>query len=205
MFLGNFYWRIAGRIAHHFEWLYLITGNVHRSAPAERKRVWLSGHVARHTTSERALFGKPPQQVLHVSHLLSTFLEVVKSAVTMGALESCCSEKVALDGQIPPTNSETQWITQSSRWSNEATAIMVSVSGTFREIRPSVQYSEVIMSAIAFQTAGVSIVYSNVDQRKHQSSASLAFVRGIHRWPVNSLHKGAVTWKMFPFDDVIMK
>ena len=28
--------------------------------------------------------------------------------------------------------------------------------------------------------------YSGADQRKHQSSASLAFVRGIHRWPVNS-------------------
>ena len=31
--------------------------------------------------------------------------------------------------------------------------------------------------------------------RKHQSSASLAFVRGIHRWPVNSPHKGPVTRK----------
>ena len=39
---------------------------------------------------------------------------------------------------------------------------------------------------------------------EHQSSASLAFVRGIHRWPVNSPHKGPVTRKMFPFDDVIM-
>ena len=46
-----------------------------------------------------------------------------------------------------------------------------------------------------------------VDQRKHQSSASLAFVRGIHRWTVDSPHKGQVTpvtRKMFPFDDVIM-
>ena len=42
------------------------------------------------------------------------------------------------------------------------------------------------------------------DQRKHQSSASLAFVRGIHRRPVNSPHKWPVTRKMFPFDDVIM-
>ena len=39
---------------------------------------------------------------------------------------------------------------------------------------------------------------------KHQSSASLAFVRGIHRWPMNSPHKGSVMWKMFLFDDVIM-
>ena len=45
-----------------------------------------------------------------------------------------------------------------------------------------------------------STVYSGADQRKHQSSTSLAFVR----WPVNSTHKGPVTRKMFPFDDVIM-
>ena len=49
-----------------------------------------------------------------------------------------------------------------------------------------------------------SIVGSGTDQRKHQSSASLAFVRGIHRWPVNSPHKRPVMQKMFPFDDVIM-
>ena len=49
-----------------------------------------------------------------------------------------------------------------------------------------------------------SIVYSNADQRKHQSSASLAFVRGIHRGPVNSPHKWPVTRKMFPFDYVII-
>ena len=40
--------------------------------------------------------------------------------------------------------------------------------------------------------------------RKTPISASLAFVRGIHRWPVNSPHKGTVTRKMFPLDDVIM-
>ena len=54
----------------------------------------------------------------------------------------------------------------------------------------------------------VSIVYSNVcsgaDQRKHQRSASLAFVRGIHRWPVNFPRKGPVTRKMFPFNGVSM-
>ena len=64
------------------------------------------------------------------------------------------------------------------------------------------------MNAMASQitslTSVYSIVYSGADQRKHQSSASLAFVWGIHRWPVNSTHKGPVTRKMFPFDDVIM-
>ena len=43
------------------------------------------------------------------------------------------------------------------------------------------------------------------DQSKHQSSASLAFMRGIHRWPVNSPQKGTIMRKMFPFDDVIMQ
>ena len=47
-------------------------------------------------------------------------------------------------------------------------------------------------------------LFSGADQRKHQSSASLTFVRGIHRWSVNSPHKGPVTRKMFPFDDVII-
>ena len=45
---------------------------------------------------------------------------------------------------------------------------------------------------------------SGADQRKYQSSLSLAFVRGIHRWPVNSPHKGPVMQKMFPFDDLFM-
>ena len=69
-------------------------------------------------------------------------------------------------------------------------------------------YNEVIMGAIASQITSLtivySIVYSDADQRKHQSSASLAFVWGIHRGPVNSPHKWPVTRKMFPFDDVIM-
>ena len=65
------------------------------------------------------------------------------------------------------------------------------------------------MSAMTSQITSLTIVYSNVysgaDQREHQSSASLAFVRGIHWWPVNSPQKGPVTRKMFPFDDIIMK
>ena len=60
-------------------------------------------------------------------------------------------------------------------------------------------------SQITSLTIVYSIVYSDADQRKHQSSASLAFVCGIHPGPVNSPHKWQVTRKMFPFDDVIMK
>ena len=70
-------------------------------------------------------------------------------------------------------------------------------------------YCDVIMSGVVSPIISVTIVFitvcSGADQTKHQSSVSLAFVRGIHRWPVYSPHKGPVTRKMFPFDDVIMR
>ena len=72
----------------------------------------------------------------------------------------------------------------------------------------SIHYGDAIMGAMAPRITSLTIVYSTVysdaDQIKHHSSASLAFVRRIHRWPVNSPRKGPVTRKMFPFDDVIM-
>ena len=75
-------------------------------------------------------------------------------------------------------------------------------------ITSSKHYNDVIMSTMASQIARLAIVYSTVysgrRSEKHQNSASLAFVRGIHRWPVNFPHKGPVTRKMFPFNDVIM-
>ena len=69
-------------------------------------------------------------------------------------------------------------------------------------------HSDVIMGTTASQFTSLTIVYSAVYsgtvQSKHQSSASLAFVWGIHRWLVNSPHKWPVTLKMFSFDDLIM-
>ena len=64
-----------------------------------------------------------------------------------------------------------------------------------------IHYSDVIMGAMASQINSLTIVcstvYSGADQRKHQSSESLAFVRGIYRWPVNSPHKWPGTRKCF--------
>ena len=61
---------------------------------------------------------------------------------------------------------------------------------------------DAVMSAMASQITGASIVYITVcwgaEQRKYRNSAPLAFVRGIHRWPVNSPHKGSLTRKIFP-------
>ena len=74
-------------------------------------------------------------------------------------------------------------------------------SSQFRKMIAT-HYSDVIMGSIASQITGLKFVYSGVysdaDQRKHQSTASLAFVRGIHRRPVNSPLKGPVTRKVSP-------
>ena len=64
-----------------------------------------------------------------------------------------------------------------------------------------VHYRDVIMGVTASQITSLTIVfstvYSDADQRKHQSSASLAFVRGIHRRPVNSPTNGQLGGKCF--------
>ena len=60
------------------------------------------------------------------------------------------------------------------------------------------------MGAIAFHD----YLLNHLSRRRSKKTSkldSLAFVRGIHRWPVNSPHKRPVTRKMFPFDDVIVK
>ena len=67
------------------------------------------------------------------------------------------------------------------KWSNQSIIMHIP--------RAIYHFSDVIMCAMASQITSLTIVYSTVysgaDQRKHQSSALLAFVRGIHRWPVN--------------------
>ena len=73
---------------------------------------------------------------------------------------------------------------------------MVAVTSIENVSIPNLHYDDVIMGAIAFQITSFTTVYSGADESKHQSSASLAFVWGIHRGPVNSLHKWPVTRKM---------
>ena len=63
-------------------------------------------------------------------------------------------------------------------------------------------YNDVIMTTMASQITSLTVVYA--DQRKHQSSVLLALCAGTSPGPVNSPHKGPVTRKMFPFDDVSM-
>ena len=92
--------------------------------------------------------------------------------------------------------------------SGNSRAVSSNIPPVVRILHLHTHCNDVKMSAMASQITSLTVVYSTVysglDQRKHQSSVSVAFVRGIHRWPVISPHKGPVTRKMFPFDDVIM-
>ena len=122
-----------------------------------------------------------PQCVTLVSYLFGARISVM---IIMAKVNRCISEIRQCHGR---------------RGTVKSTAILVHVS----------HYDDVIMSSMASQITSLtivySIVYSGTDQRKHQNSASLVFVQGIHREPVNSPHKWSVTRKMFPFDDVIMQ
>ena len=86
--------------------------------------------------------------------------------------------------------------------------IVITITSSNGNATGPLHYDDVTMGTIAPQITSLTIVYptvySGADQSKHQSSASLAFVWGIHRGPLNSPRKWPVTRKMFPFDDVIM-
>ena len=98
-------------------------------------------------------------------------------------------------------------------WYNETVsqcllACLINCFECFQPLKCLSHYDDDILGAIASQITSLTIfystVYSDADQIKHQSSASLAFATWIDRGPVNSPHKWPVTRKMFPFDDVIM-
>ena len=125
--------------------------------------------------------------------------------------ESCCDTNLIVNGSTGGSRDDPRCHQWRQSWNHDDSRFSVGTldrSRSFYLKKCYAYYNNVIMSAMASQITGVPIVYSIVcsgtDQRKHQSSASLAFVRGIHRWPVNSPHKGPVTRKMFPFGDVIM-
>ena len=79
---------------------------------------------------------------------------------------------------------------------------------TYTSVYHPIHYSDVIMSAMASQITSLTIIYSTVysgaDQENTSKLCVTGLLWGIHWWPVNSPHKGPVTQKMFPFDDVIM-
>ena len=115
-------------------------------------------------------------------------------------------------GFLGPSNP----VYSNSHWNEDTVELMNLFSMKDVRMTPPVQpmracalYSDAIMSAMASQITSLTIVYTTVysgaDQRKHQSSPSLAFFRGIYRWPGNSPHKWPVTRKMFLFDDVTMR
>ena len=92
------------------------------------------------------------------------------------------------------------WCIDSGMEQNQDPIVAVITTAVFH-------HNDVIMGTMVSQFTRLTMVYSTIysdADKKYQSSGWLAFVRGIHRWPVNSPHKGPVTRWVFPFDDVIV-
>ena len=117
-------------------------------------------------------------------------------------LVSCTYFQKPIEIIIPITVSKIAMFSQI-----ELEMILQSFESTSHELCAR-HYGDVIMDTIASQIPSLTIVYSiaysDADQRKHESSASVAVVHGIHRGPMNTPHKWPVMRKIFPFDDVIM-
>ena len=92
-------------------------------------------------------------------------------------------------------------------WKRLACRFLVMFTSGLAFLRYNHHYCDVIWARWRIKSPASQLFTQSLiqAQRKHQRSASLTFVRGIHRWPVNSPHKLPVTRKMFPFDDVIMR
>ena len=140
-----------------------------------------------------------PNYVCHCGHTRSQLYYLLSFILVPCSVDSLCNSFGNAAATARAIDSELYGY--STTW--EGTRIIARVTSWHRH-----HYSDVIMSVGAYHITSLTIVYSTVysgaDQRKHQSSASLVFVRGIQRRPVKSPHKGKVTQKMFPFDDVIM-
>ena len=150
-----------------------------------------------HTTMASAVRPEAARHVCYTSHVVSAMLlktahpdltnrQVSNISRTLVGYNICfCSSRTIL---LIHTTMQWNWFVH-----NHAYSMTV--------FKPCTHYNDVIMSTMASQITSIAIVYSTVysdeDQRKHQSSASLAFARGIHRGPVNSTHKWPVTQKCF--------
>ena len=92
------------------------------------------------------------------------------------------------------TSKDAQWCELLSVASKNTISHMIYIFILMLCFQVAMHQSDVIMSAMASQITGVSIICSTVCsgayERKYQSYASLTFARGIHRWPVEPLIKG---------------
>ena len=168
-----------------------------------------------------------PGQHLYMSQRLVLFQQVAVVKISINSLPNClcvftvgtnCLQKLSPVFRIIPSSKRTrlkEWLCFHGKDTKHIYISFIHIYIYLTQVHwsrdnkiTSKHYCDVIMGGVASQITSLTIVYSSVysdaDQRKHQSSASLAFVREIHWGLVNSQHKWPVMQKMFPFDDVIM-
>ena len=147
---------------------------------------------------------------LHPKLIASNYITTGRPLGRTKAVHSCVTPKGTWSGGSEAWLPNPSSLTYFNRNGRVRILGKTSWYDTLRAELPSMKhYNDIIIDTMASQITSLTIVYSTVYsgayQSKHQSSASLAFVWGIHRGPVNSLHNWPVTRKMFPFDDVIME
>ena len=152
--------------------------------------------------------------LLRVTSIKMSITQVIVFSINSSDMEITFSRQILLDSEQIITFPQNSIICQNTQITTRLNSRRIAVKKLFQQNEAWTRwlvfchYGDVIMGAIASQITSLTSVhstrYSDADQRKHQSPASLAFVRGINRGPVNSPHKWPVTRKMFPFDDVIM-
>ena len=190
-----------------FWWLSLYQTRVYRAGRQYNNRALAFLSLASHKllnkqsicrrfmTQLDSLFNLNNKESIKALHYIDGLAQACSNAMELQ--QSCTKPSICLRDRNPP-------VTRNA--SNDNRVTMSWHHHGRKQFR--IHYNYVIMGAIGSQITSLTIVYlivySDADQRKHQSSASLAFVRGIHRGPVNSPHKWPVTRKMFPFDDAIM-
>ena len=113
-----------------------------------------------------------------------------------------------MDFRLKHLRNSMQWIKlNNSLNDNRCVPNMAGLSAVTTAMTRMCYYCDVIMGAVASRINSLTIVYQwfNADQKKHQSSASLSFVRGTHWPPVNSRTNGQQRGKcLSAFDDVII-
>ena len=138
------------------------------------------------------LWYRPYSMLSHVNTFCAEFLnwniKILFTIIFISSFHDIEEAHISVVFEVwPPGNGQMDYVRYGSLFSMNVTS--------------AEHYSDVMMGAMASRITSFTIVYSAVyssaDERQHQSFASLAFVSGLHRWPVNSAHKWPVTRKCF--------
>ena len=123
-------------------------------------------------------------------------------------LAYCVAMETCFKSRLPTVYSGFRFAISTNWCSDFLLAMMTPLHGNALRITSSFFIRDVKVGDMECNITGIRtvcpVVCSGAHQRKHQRSASLAFVRRIHQWAVDSSYTGSITREMFPFDSVML-